>query len=106
MMNHMTRKEIKEQEFKLLAKDFKENPELFARETHVDDVQFLERIGIFLPSKIRKNLFPGYLKLWPQDFIVEERLKDDTLQTVTMGNFSKEAESLPNQSTLRNPGKM
>ena len=88
----MERKEIKEQEFKFLAKEFKKNPELFAREIHIHNPKFLEKIGISLPLKIQENLFPGYLKLWPQDFIVEEILKDGTIQTIQYDNFSKNGE--------------
>ncbi len=96
----MDRKEIKEQEIRFLAKEFKKDPQLFTRETQIDDSQFLEKIGISLPNKIQENLFPGYLKLWPQDFIVEEILKDNTIQTVNFNNFSKEKGDLLNQGTL------
>ncbi len=95
----MNRKEIKEQEFAFLATEFKKNPELFTKETHVDDTEFLEKIGISLPTQIQKNLFPGYIKLWPQDFIVEEILKDGSVQTVTSGQFLKEGIDLAPRPT-------
>ena len=85
----MDRKEIKEQELKFLAGEFKKNPELFLQESYIDDTVFLEKIGISFPAQIQKNLYPGYLKLWPQDFIVEEVLKNGIIQTINDGNFSK-----------------
>ncbi len=96
----MDRKESKEQEFKYLAQEFKKNPELFARETHVHTPEFLEKIGISFPDHIRKNIFNGYLKLWPQDFIVEEVLKDNTIQTVAMAEFSKKETDPEDAPTL------
>jgi TruD family tRNA pseudouridine synthase len=91
----MNRKEIKEQELSLLAKKRKENPELFVREAQVDDQPFLEKIGITLPIQMQKNLAEGYLKMWPQDFIVEEILKDDTIQEVTAENIITNQEPQP-----------
>ncbi len=95
----MNRKEAKEQEIKFLAGESKKNPDFFKRETYLDDAQFLEKIGIFLPDKIQKNIFPGYLKLWPQDFIVEEVSKDGSFQTVG-GDNSYKAEDNEKQSTI------
>ncbi len=89
----MERKDIKEQELKFLAGEFKKNPGLFLRETHIDDAQFLEKIGISFPDQLQKNIFPGYLKLWPQDFIVEEILKDGTTQTIDFNDFLKKGAS-------------
>lgn len=88
----MDRKKIKEEEIKFLAGEHKKNPKFFVRETQADNSQFLEKIGISFPAQIQKNLFPGYLKLWPQDFIVEEVLKDNTIQTIDLGNFFSEKE--------------
>src|SRR3989344_768074 len=95
----MNRKEIKEGEIKFLSKEFKENPELFERKTHIHSAQFLEKIGITLPLQIQQNLFLGYLKLWPHDFIVEEVLKDNSLETVNSGNFLKKEDAIL-QSTI------
>lgn len=83
----MNREEIKEQELKFLSEEFNKNPDLFKGETHIDDSQFLEKIGIFLSEEIQKNIFPGYLRLWPQDFIVEEILKNGDVQTIDIKDF-------------------
>lgn len=81
----MNRKELKEKEIEFLAKEYQKNPQLFEKETLIDNAQFLEKIGIFIPSQ--ENLPLGYLRLWPQDFIVEEVLKNGEVQTVEIGNF-------------------
>jgi len=44
----------------------------------------LEKIGIFFGEN--NNLPKGYLKLWPQDFIVEEKSKYGGLETVDLGD--------------------
>ena len=72
----------------LLAKEQKniervkaEEPDLLAREPQIDDEVTLKQIGILgLP----KNRPIGYIKLWPQDFIVEEIDKDNNLHTVDL----------------------
>ena len=56
-----------------------ENPDLFRRQPIVDTNQLLGKIGI--------NIFPEnrpfvYLRLWPQDFIVEEITKDNRIHTI------------------------
>jgi TruD family tRNA pseudouridine synthase len=75
------RNNIKEEEVKLLLQESKKNPELFERETFIDSPDFLEKIGIFF-GKDSANLPRGYLKLWPQDFIVEEKSMYGKLETI------------------------
>jgi tRNA pseudouridine13 synthase len=84
----MERNKTKEEELKILAKECKKNPELFKRETFVDSPEFLETIGISF--KNNQNFPQGYLKLWPQDFIVEEILKDETIKTADSAVFFDE----------------
>lgn len=62
------------QEKKIESKNLKQivklHPQLFEMKSFVDSPDFLEKYGIFI---LEKKKFPqGYLKLWPQDFIVEE----------------------------------
>lgn len=58
---------------------------LFETQTFIDDQSFLEKYGIQIPEK--KKLPLGYLKLWPQDFIVEEIAVNGELQTVFPEKF-------------------
>ena len=91
----MERNKAKEEEIKFLAKENKKNPQLFSRKTFIDSPDFLEKIGIFFEDN--ENFPIGYLKLWPQDFIVEEELKNGIIETVDSAdlfdktkNFSEE----------------
>jgi TruD family tRNA pseudouridine synthase len=81
----MERNKIKEQETSFLISESKKNPELFERETFIDSPDFLEKIGIFFGKE--KNLPLGYLKLWPQDFIVEEKSMFGELETIDSTNL-------------------
>lgn len=83
----MNRSELKEKELRFLAGEFKKNPQLFQRGVFVDSSQILEKIGIFIPSQ--ENFPLGYIKFWPQDFIVEEISKDEEVQTIKIGPFSQ-----------------
>jgi len=81
----MERSKVKEQETNFLISESKKNPELFERETFIDSPGFLEKIGIFFGND--KNPPTGYLKLWPQDFIVEEKSMYGTQETVDCDNL-------------------
>lgn len=81
----MKRIQIKERELKFLSKEYKKQPSLFERESFYDNSQFLKKFGIYIKNK--ENLPLGYLKLWPQDFIVEEISKEGEVQTVEIGDF-------------------
>jgi len=72
----MNRKILKEKEINFLLEEYQKNPALFERKCFIDDSNFLEKIGIFFPPYLKDNFSPGYLKFYPQDFIVEEILKD------------------------------
>jgi hypothetical protein len=80
----MSRNEIKEKEIKHLAEEYKKDPLLFGKETFVDTPEFLKDFGIFIKEKANFPL--GYLKLWPQDFIVEEITEDGTVQDIGTGS--------------------
>jgi tRNA pseudouridine13 synthase len=81
----MNREELKEKELNFLTKEYEKNPQLFQRETFIDNPNFLEKFGIFIKGK---GNFPlGYIKFWPQDFIVEEIGKDEKTQTIEIDNF-------------------
>jgi len=81
----MIRNELKEEEFKFLAKEFQKNPEDFLQKTFIENAESLERFGILIKNK--KNLPSGYIKFWPQDFIVEEILKTDEIQIIDAEDF-------------------
>ncbi len=73
------RKELETEELAFLQKEFRKNPSMFKPGTFLEDADTLEPFGIHIPDKAS---FPkGYLKLWPQDFIVEEILSDGSLAT-------------------------
>lgn len=81
----MERNKAKEEEIKFLAQEQKKNPGLFNRDAFLDSPDFLEKIGVFFEDN---EGFPkGYLKLWPQDFIVEEELEDGAVKTVNFGSL-------------------
>lgn len=81
----MEKNKIKEKEIELLVSESQKNPELFERETFIDSPDFLEKIGIFFGEE--KTMPKGYVKLWPQDFIVEEKSMNGVQETVEMGNL-------------------
>jgi len=58
---------------------------LFEKRSFIDTPKFLEKYGLFVPEKKKFPL--GYLKLWPQDFIVEEIMLDGMIQTVFPEKF-------------------
>lgn len=57
----------------------KKNPALFVREVIIDDEDTLKCVGIEGLPTPRPVV---YLRLWPQDFIVEEMTKDGRLHTI------------------------
>jgi tRNA pseudouridine13 synthase len=67
----------KEQEF--LKEEKKRFPELFIRPQMIDTAEILKWIGI---HNVFSGLPIGYIKLWPQDFIVEEIAEDGTIRTI------------------------
>jgi len=81
-MTLLEARRIENQNLKQVTKEFSR---LFRTETFIDDQKFLERYGIFIPGK--KNLPRGYIKLWPQDFIVEEISLDGSLHNIYHEKF-------------------
>jgi len=74
------RLESKDREIAFLKAESAKNPDLFKAETFVDSPSFLAPFGIIVPGK---EEFPlGYLKLRPEDFIVEEILPSGGVATV------------------------
>ncbi len=74
-------------------------PRFFNTQTFIDEQKSLDKYGIFIPEK--KKLPLGYLKLWPQDFIVEEISIDGELQTVFPDKFlHKKKDFLPEDPVI------
>lgn len=76
--------EERERERELFEQERKRFPEQFVRETFLDDERFLRLIGIELDEGDREKPV-GYLKLFPQDFLVEEVDKNGGLHDVSCG---------------------
>jgi len=76
----MEREEIRKKEFEFLLQEYKKSPQLFRRETLIEGPEFLKNFGIFIENQ--ENFPKGYLKLWPQDFIVEEIGNEGEKETV------------------------
>jgi len=81
----MDRKQLKEKEIEILVNEYKKYPQLFQRKSFIEDFKFLKNFGIFIPQKEKLPL--GYLKLWPQDFIVEEISKNEEIHTIEVKDF-------------------
>lgn len=69
------RADIKKGEFAFLAKEYERDPSLFAQRLHVEDAHTLSEFGIWIPQKETCPI--AMLKLWPEDFIVEERIGEE-----------------------------
>jgi len=90
-MNIIEAKKIENANFKEAIRRW---PRFFESQTFIDDQKLLEKYGIQIPEK--KKLPLGYLKLWPQDFIVEEIAANNELQTVFPDKFiHKKRDFLP-----------
>ncbi len=66
------RADIKKAEFAFLAAEYARHPERFAQRLHLEDADALAEFGISIPQK--ETCPVAMLKLWPEDFIVEERI--------------------------------
>ena len=83
--------EAKRIESQNLREAMKRMPRFFETTTFLDTPDFLEKYGMFIPEK--KKLPKGYLKLWPQDFVVEEITRDGERTNVFPDRFiSKQRE--------------
>jgi len=71
--------EEREKERLLFDAERRRAPKLFLRPPMIDDDECLRLIGI---EGVYGNLPIGYLKLWPQDFIVEEISQEGTIHSV------------------------
>lgn len=87
-MTELNRQENKNQEHETLATEAKAHPELFERRSYIEDDALLREFGIAIPGK--ESFSPGYLKLWPEDFIVEEVTPEGDVCTVTKENVLAE----------------
>lgn len=74
------RADIKRREMQFLAAEYQKRPELFEQLSYLEDAEFLHEFGIVIPGK--EGFLPGTLKLWPEDFIVEEVGPDGALTEV------------------------
>ncbi|MBX4211682.1 MAG: tRNA pseudouridine(13) synthase TruD [Candidatus Yanofskybacteria bacterium] len=93
------RSSLKKQEFAKLKDLYSKHPELFKLETFIDDEHVLRSVGIELPNKAHYPL--GYLKLWPQDFIVEEVNPSGEVYTITAENLISDGYIVdPSHSTI------
>lgn len=70
----------KQEEAAYLAHEYQKNPHLFEHKTFVDDAAMLSEFGIHIPGK--EDFVAGALKLWPEDFIVEEVSKEGEVASV------------------------
>ncbi len=72
----------------IIKKAFSESPELFQKKLVIEDAEYLSKFNIFIKDKEK---FPNaYLKLYQEDFIVEEIELDDTLHTIDYENVYSE----------------
>ncbi len=95
-MNILEAKKIENQNLK---EAIKKMPRFFETKTFIDNQNYLEKYGLFIPGK--KKFPQGYLKLWPQDFIVEEISLDGELQTVFPDKFRhKQKDLLPEDPVI------
>lgn len=88
-------KQLESQNFKEVSKLY---PQLFRTEVFKDTPDFLEKYGIFVPEKKKFPL--GYLKLWPQDFIVEEVAIDGELQTIYPDKFMHKEQNFSQEDPI------
>ena len=70
----------KKEELGRLNIEHQKQPELFQQKTFVDDAAMLDEFGIHIPGK--EKFLLGALKLWPEDFIVEEIAKDGSVSHI------------------------
>ena len=90
-MNILEARKIENENFREAIRRW---PRFFESQIFIDNQKFLEKYGVFIPEK--KKLPLGYLKLWPQDFIVEEITTDGELQTIFPDKFlHKKRDFLP-----------
>lgn len=77
--------DIREKERTFFEVERQRVPHLFERLPMIDSREFLQWVGIEVYDE---HLPIGYLRLWPQDFIVEEISRDGTFHTVDVDSSS------------------
>jgi TruD family tRNA pseudouridine synthase len=82
--------EEREKERLLFDAERKRAPELFVVKPMIDDDEALRKIGI---EHVPEHRQLGYLKLLPQDFIVEEISKNGTVHTVDLAELAPAPET-------------
>jgi len=85
----ITPEELKNERL-LFEAERKRVPELFVRLPMIDDDECLRSIGI---DDIYGHRPIGYLKLWPQDFIVEEISREGNLYSADIDESNSQADS-------------
>lgn len=95
MLKQLMQEDIREKEREFFEAERTRVPHLFEREPMVDSGEFLLWIGVEIQDE---NLPIGYLKLLPQDFVVEEISRDGALHTADVDSddpdFSQEGKGL------------
>lgn len=91
------RADIKKAELAFLAKEYERDPSGFLQRLHVEDAQALSEFGIWIPQK--ETCPVAMLKLWPEDFIVEERIGEEVF-SVTADAAPQEGEGQTVYATL------
>lgn len=71
--------EVREHEKTFLDKERESHPELFEREVSIDSNELLQNVGI---EGVFGERPLGHIKLFPEDFIVEEVSRDGTIHTI------------------------
>jgi TruD family tRNA pseudouridine synthase len=77
----------KKEELEHLTKEFEKSPELFPQRSFIENSDMLGEFGIYIPGK--EDFLTGVLKLWPEDFIVEEIGLNKNAYTVTPREISR-----------------
>lgn len=72
----------KEAEEKFLASEKQKNPEAFTKKPFTETPEYLRKFGITIPNQAQAPA--AFLKLWPQDFIVEEIDGNGDIQNVNI----------------------
>ncbi len=92
------RSNTKQNEMRALAAHYQKHPELFEQQTFIEDAEFLKEFGIFIPDK--EHFMSATLKVWPEDFIVEEIGADGKVETISLGSSEPSGEGKTVFATL------
>ncbi|MDA8611291.1 tRNA pseudouridine(13) synthase TruD [Candidatus Pacebacteria bacterium] len=77
----LNREELQKIEDQNIAKIEKTNPESLETEPYIENSDYLEKIGIFIDKEDRETA-DGFIKLWPEDFVVEEINKSGKIVSI------------------------